>query len=398
MKFTLPKIRFKERLAWLKQKSRWGKITLIIAAVAAFLGTYDTLRNKGGMFVCDTVALVGLNKLITSCDKPGPDKDKLALYEFLKAREATLSKAQKQQLAALEQYYIDQAFKVLAKDIKSAKTQAAEQAATALKQELETTLKQGEALERRAIALIGEGQTQQGLDLLTRDARDTSQHTVEKWRRIGRLAFGVDTQRAIQAYEAVMKLDQTNPWDAIYLGRLYVIAGDLGRARQVFETELKHLPQQAERDRSVLLDEIGAVQVTQGSLAAALQSCQAALAIRERLARADPGNSQWQRDLSVAHDRIGDVQRAQGSLAAALQSYQAALAIAERLARVDPGNSQWQRDLAVSLERLAGFPNSGVSWQVVVDQYNKLQAAGTLLPGDVEFAEQARRRAQGSPP
>ncbi|MDH5653555.1 MAG: tetratricopeptide repeat protein, partial [Gammaproteobacteria bacterium] len=155
---------------------------------------------------------------------------------------------------------------------------------------------------------------------------------------------------------------------------------------------------QWQRDLSVSHIKIGDVQRGQGSLTAALQSYQAALAIAERLARADPGNSQWQRDLSVSHIKIGDVQRGQGSLTAALQSYQAALAIAERLARVDPGNSQWQRDLAVSLERLAGFPNSGVSWQVVVDQYNKLQAAGTLLPGDVEFAEQARRRAQGSPP
>ena len=43
--------------------------------------------------------------------------------------------------------------------------------------------------------------------------------------------------------------------------------------------------------------------------------------------------------------------RAQGALPAALESYQAALAIAERLAEADPGNADWQRDLAVSLQR-----------------------------------------------
>ena len=75
----------------------------------------------------------------------------------------------------------------------------------------------------------------------------------------------------------------------------------------------------------------------QGNLTAALESYQASLAIRERLARADPGNAGWQRDLSVSHEKIGDVLRAQGNLTAALESYQASLAIAERLARRRPG-------------------------------------------------------------
>ena len=37
-------------------------------------------------------------------------------------------------------------------------------------------------------------------------------------------------------------------------------------------------------------------------------------AIRERLAKADPGNTQWQRDLSVLHIKVGDVLVAQGDL------------------------------------------------------------------------------------
>jgi len=52
------------------------------------------------------------------------------------------------------------------------------------------------------------------------------------------------------------------------------------------------------------------VQRAQGDLATALTSYRASLAIRERLAKADPGNAGWQRDLSVSHERIGDVQRA----------------------------------------------------------------------------------------
>ena len=76
------------------------------------------------------------------------------------------------------------------------------------------------------------------------------------------------------------------------------------------------------------------------------------LAIFERLAKADPGNVEWQRDLSVAYGKIGDVQRAHGDLAAVLKSYADSLAIAEKLTKTDPGNVDWQRDLWVCYARL----------------------------------------------
>ncbi|MFZ1093303.1 MAG: hypothetical protein WAN75_29480 [Xanthobacteraceae bacterium] len=42
--------------------------------------------------------------------------------------------------------------------------------------------------------------------------------------------------------------------------------------------------------------------VAQGDLTAALQAYRDSLGIRERLAKADPGNAGWQRDLSVSYD------------------------------------------------------------------------------------------------
>ncbi len=56
--------------------------------------------------------------------------------------------------------------------------------------------------------------------------------------------------------------------------------------------------------------------------------------------------------------------RAQGDLAAALTNYQASLAIRERLAQADPGNAGWQRDLAVSFGRV------GASRETVTRQRN----------------------------
>jgi hypothetical protein len=50
-----------------------------------------------------------------------------------------------------------------------------------------------------------------------------------------------------------------------------------------------------------------------------------------------PDSTDLQRELSVSYGRVGDVQVAQGNLPAALTSYQASLAIRERLAKSNPG-------------------------------------------------------------
>jgi hypothetical protein len=56
-----------------------------------------------------------------------------------------------------------------------------------------------------------------------------------------------------------------------------------------------------------------------------------------------------QHDLSVSYEKVGNVLVAQGSLAEALKSYQASLAIREGLAKSDRSNAgwnaQWRRDL-----------------------------------------------------
>ena len=67
--------------------------------------------------------------------------------------------------------------------------------------------------------------------------------------------------------------------------------------------------------------------VAQGNLAEALKSFRDGLAIRERLAKADPNNAGWQRDLSVSYNKIGDVLVAQGNLPEALKFFRDSLAI-----------------------------------------------------------------------
>ena len=93
---------------------------------------------------------------------------------------------------------------------------------------------------------------------------------------------------------------------------------------------------------------VGDVAEARGDLAAAERAYAQSLAISERLAGLDPGNTSWQQDLAAAHSAVGDVAHARGDLAAAERAYRQDLAISERLAGLDPANTSWQRGLAAA--------------------------------------------------
>jgi tetratricopeptide (TPR) repeat protein len=101
--------------------------------------------------------------------------------------------------------------------------------------------------------------------------------------------------------------------------------------------------------------EIGTVLRWQGDYAAALASYQAALSIAERRGKIDPGNDEWRPLLLLVHGEIGHVREEQGDLAEALASMQTTLAISEELAQSDPSNTTWQGAVAAVLMKMGSL-------------------------------------------
>ncbi len=79
----------------------------------------------------------------------------------------------------------------------------------------------------------------------------------------------------------------------------------------------------------------------------ALEAHRKSLAIREKLAAAEPRNVGRQQQLSMSYDAIGDVLVAAGRHEEAFDTYRKGLAIAERLAAADPGNADLRLELSV---------------------------------------------------
>jgi len=73
-----------------------------------------------------------------------------------------------------------------------------------------------------------------------------------------------------------------------------------------------------------------------------------ARAIHEKLAKADPANSQWPRDLSDSYTVLAQVHDGLSDRPCALRFAEASLAIAERLAKLDHQNTTWPDGVKVS--------------------------------------------------
>ena len=130
---------------------------------------------------------------------------------------------------------------------------------------------------------------------------------------------------------------------------------------------------------------IGDVLLAEGNLDNALKSYRVALAIRERLTAADPGNTQWQRDLSISYNKVADVLTTQGRLDDALKAYQSALAIRVRLVAADRSNTQWQRDFLTSVGRI-----NNIAYRFLLARNFEMALASadqavSLLPGVISL-------------
>ena len=90
-----------------------------------------------------------------------------------------------------------------------------------------------------------------------------------------------------------------------------------------------------------------------GQSADALASYQASLAIRERLAKSDPGNAGWQRDLAVSYSHLADVSRRSNEPDKALAALRQGQVIMDRLTKLSPDNAGWKADLAWFNDQIA---------------------------------------------
>ena len=198
----------------------------------------------------------------------------------------------------------------------------------------ENRIPEAEAL-FRAVAADGEAR-----------ARQNARAAAIAYRNLGAIAGLRDPKRALDAYTKAIESDPDDLESLLWVGWLQLERGDLREAEARFERVLKlATPEDQEWFIHWARIGIGDVLVAQGSLPEALKAYRDGLAIRDRLARADPGNAGWQRDLSVSYSKIGAIFRKTGDRTNAMKALEQGQTIMVRLTQASPDNARWKQDL-----------------------------------------------------
>ena len=216
-------------------------------------------------------------------------------------------------------------------------------------------------MDQQVTRLLALSKVDEALSLLEAQAKADTEQAQSHWRRLGRLAYNINTPQALRAYENVVALGSEQIWDAVYLARLQQRSGDLAASHTTIDNALQRFPvpdgrnasREKLRDVSVLYSELGDIRTALGDLSWAEGSYRADLAIAKSLAEQDPGNVDWQRDLSISFERLGDLKEDRQDIPAAIDFYRKSLPVAKQLADKFPTHPQFVRDVQITERRLA---------------------------------------------
>ena len=141
---------------------------------------------------------------------------------------------------------------------------------------------------------------------------------------------------------------------------------------------------------SAFLRRLGDLAEKQGDLPGARKAYEDCLAIRQRLSAANPSSAQLQNAVALDLEDLAGVAFSQNDLAAARADYDACLAIRRLLADADPTNAALQQLILRAMARSARVSGSSVSWRDVAVQYERIEKAHQLTPGDEKVLQALR--------
>lgn len=147
----------------------------------------------------------------------------------------------------------------------------------------------GSEQEREAARLIAAGDVRGGFAMLEAAATQETDSAVDRWRRLGVLAFEADVGLALRAYTQVVRLDPVDVESRARLAMLQMRTGDLAGARVSAEAAVANAVLDA--DKAMAFQALGAVQMMEGDHAGSMETLTLSLEAAEREHAANPSTA-----------------------------------------------------------------------------------------------------------
>ena len=224
-----------------------------------------------------------------------------------------------------------------------------------------------------------------GVSMLAGVVATTWQYTVAR----------AEHERAERRFRDVRKLANTFIYDLD--NSLATLPGGTEVRRKLVENSLRYLDSLAsesagdvtlQRELASAYERMGDVQgqpnySNLGQTGPALESYRKAMAIREALVKADPGNPQLKQELAASYASVGAVLKVIGDYAGGLEYDRKALSLRMALLALQPNDRAVRRAVASSFTTLGGSLSQIGDWEGVIESRSKaLQMFEELVAAD----------------
>lgn len=337
-------------------------------AVATAVGFVSDVVVNGRDLYCALVP-AGLDDCATPTHSDGEISQMLNDLRA-QAEAGNLSAAEQTLLAQYERRWTEQRLAQLEAVFGPADTDT--EAADARRTAVAAVASKGTAAERAAVETISAGDAEAGFAELEAQARAKDTDAAATWRRIGGLAYDIDTARAITAYEKAHALDGTEVWDAIFLTRLYLRGGQSSKALALAEKLLVDLPGVDTRAHAAVWNDIAQAKDFLGDEDGAFEGTSEAVRIMDQLAADQPENLKRQADAAAARLNSATMLVNMSRPASALVRYKHVRDTMQRLVALEPDNLRWQDTLLAAQTHLGDLY---ATWGAPASALEQYQAA-----------------------
>ena len=158
------------------------------------------------------------------------------------------------------------------------------------------------------------------------------------------------TTDVLAAWQEAAEIDPSDFWQWIEITRLHQEAGDPTSAARTAQSATNSA--RTLRDRSVALDELAGIAVSQGRLDDARRAYDEYHDLARQLLASNPSSAQAKRDVSISLSMVGNVAVSQGRLDDAGRAYEESHDLLYHLLTSNPSSAGAKRDVSISLQRV----------------------------------------------